>query len=120
MGYDEKTAERVREILSGRGDVVEKRMIGGLSFLVNGSMCCGVTSEGLMVRVGPEGREEALAQAHVRPMEFGGRPLAGFVLVDPEGYQDAAALATWVQHSVDFALTLPAKAPAARKRPREN
>ncbi|MGZ3665577.1 MAG: TfoX/Sxy family protein [Ktedonobacterales bacterium] len=120
MGYDEKTAERVREILSGRGDVVEKRMIGGLSFMVNGSMCCGVTSEGLMVRVGPDRREGALAQAHVRPMEFGGRVLAGFVLVDPDGYQDDASLAVWVQRGVDVALTLPAKAPAARKRLRES
>src|SRR5438445_9792150 len=109
MGYDEKTAERVRQILSGRRDVVEKRMIGGLSFMVDGSLCCGVTSEGLMVRVGPDGGEGTLAQAHVRSMEFGGRPLAGFVLVDPEGYQDEAALAAWVQWGVDFALTLPAK-----------
>lgn len=116
MGYDEKSAERVREILSGRQGVVEKRMIGGLSFMVNGNMCCGVTSEGLMVRVGQEARESTLAQAHVRPMEFGGRSLAGFVLVDPEGYHGDAALAAWVQRGVDFASSLLAKAPAAKKR----
>lgn len=120
MGYDEKTAERVRQVLSGRDDVVEKRMIGGLSFLVNGSMCCGVTSDGLMVRVGPEARERTLAEPHVRPMEFGGRPLAGFVRVDAEGYQTEDALAAWIQRGIDFALTLPAKTANARKRLHES
>lgn len=106
MGYDEKTAERVRQILSERHDVVEKRMIGGLSFMVNGNMCCGVTSNALMVRVGAEARDWALAQPHVRPMEFAGRSLAGFVLVDPEGYQTDTSLAAWVQRGIDFVSTL--------------
>jgi hypothetical protein len=118
MGYDEKTAERVRRILSGRG-VVETKMVGGLSFIVDGSMCCGVTSNALMVRVGPEAREWALAQPHVRPMEFAGRRLAGFVCVDPEGYRTDAALVTWVQRCTAFVSTLPAKKPMARKRRRK-
>lgn len=107
MGYDEATAGRVRRVLSGRRDVVEKRMVGGLSFTVAGSMCCGVTSTGLMVRVGREGRDEALSQPHVGPMTLAGRPLAGFVLVDPEGYRTDAALASWVQRGIDFASTIP-------------
>ncbi len=115
MGYDQKTAERVRRILSRRRDVVEKKMIGGLSFMLNGSMCCGLTSMGFMVRIGPEARERALTQPHVRPMEFGGRRLAGFVYVDPEGYRTDTALATWVQRGIDFVSTLPAKRPAARR-----
>lgn len=82
-------------------------------------MCCGVTSEGLVVRVGPEGRAGALAEAHVRPMEFGGRAMAGFVLVEPEGFRDDAALEAWVRRGIAFVLTLPAKAPAGRKRSRE-
>lgn len=106
MGYDEKTAERVRQFLSGQHDVVEKRMIGGLSFMVSGSMCCGVTRDGLMVRVGPEAREWALAQPYVRPMEFAGRPLSGFVCVDPEGYETDTALAVWIQRGIDFVSTL--------------
>ncbi len=106
MGYDEKTAERVWQILSGRQDVARKRMVGGLSFMVNGALCCGVTRNGLMVRVGPEGREWALAQPHVRPMEFGGRSLAGFVCVEPEGYQSDASLEAWVQRGIDFVSTL--------------
>src|SRR5258708_13985545 len=85
MAYDNKTGDRVRRILSRRRDVVEKRMVGGLCFMVRGSMCCGVTSTALMVRVGPEAREWALAQPHVRPMKFAGRPLGGFVCVDPAG-----------------------------------
>ena len=115
MGYDEKTAERVRRILSGRRDVLEKKMVGGLSFMVKSSMCYGVTNTALMVRVGPERREWALAQPHVRPMEFAGRALAGFVCVDPEGFRTDLALAIWVQRSIDFVSALPAKGSAAGK-----
>jgi TfoX/Sxy family transcriptional regulator of competence genes len=116
LGYDKSAAERVRRTLSGRRDVVEKKMVGGLSFMVNGSMCCGVTGTALMVRVGPEARGRALAQPHVRPMEFAGRPLAGFVCVEPGGYATDAALESWVQQGIDFVSTLPTKEPAARKR----
>jgi hypothetical protein len=107
MAVEAKTAERVRVLLSGRSDVVEKRMVGGLSFLVGGSMCCGVTATGLMVRVGPEGVERALAESHTRPMEIGGRALRGFVLVEPAGYRTAAALKRWVGRGLAFVATLP-------------
>lgn len=106
MGYDQATAERVRRILSARPDVVEKRMVGGLSFSVCGSMCCGVTGDALMVRVGRDAREWALGQPHVRPMEMAGRRLAGFVLVDPDGVRTDAALAVWVQRGLEFASSL--------------
>jgi TfoX/Sxy family transcriptional regulator of competence genes len=112
MGYDEATVERVRRVLAGRRDVAERRMIGGWSFLVDGSMCCGVTSGGLMVRVGSEAREWALAQPDVRPMAFGGRALAGFVLVGPAGYASDAgdeALAAWVRRGVEVAERLAGK-----------
>jgi TfoX/Sxy family transcriptional regulator of competence genes len=114
MGYDERVAERVRHILAGQRNVVEKRMVGGLSFMVDGSMCCGVTGTALMVRVGPQARERALARPHVRPMIFAGRQLAGFVCVDPEGYRTEPALAAWVHRSLDFVSTLPPKSPARR------
>jgi len=107
MAYDEKTAKRVRRTLAGRANVVEKRMVGGLSFIVNGSMCCGVTGSALMIRVGPEGREPALRQPHVRPMELGGRPLAGFVCVEPSGYKTDAALKSWVQQGIDYISGIP-------------
>jgi TfoX/Sxy family transcriptional regulator of competence genes len=108
MAYDQATADRVRRMLAGRQGVAEKRMVGGLSFSVNGAMCCGVTGEALMVRVGRDAREQAVAEPHVRPMEFGGRALAGFVLVDPAGFRTDADLASWVQRGIDFASTLPA------------
>jgi len=118
MGYDEKTADRVRRMLSTRGDVIEKKMFGGLCFMVNGSMCCGLTSTTFMVRIGPHGYEEALAQPHARPMDFTGRPLAGMVYVDRAGYKTDAALAKWVQRSVDFVSALPAKKSAAARPPK--
>jgi len=109
MGYDQKTAERVRRILSGHPDVVEKKMVGGLSFSIKGAMCCGVTSTGLMVRVGADARDQVLAQPHVKPMEFAGRPLAGFVCIDPSGYRTEKQLAAWVERGIDFASSLPSK-----------
>jgi TfoX/Sxy family transcriptional regulator of competence genes len=119
VAYDEKTAERVRRLLSRQRNLVERRMMGGLCFMVNGSMCCGVSASALMVRVGREAYPRMLAQVHVRPLEFAGRRPKGFVLVDPEGYRTDAALATWVRRGTDFVSTLPAKAPAARRaRPR--
>ena len=115
MSYDPEAAERVRQLLSGRDDVVEKRMVGGLSFLVNGNMCCGITGTALMVRVGAEGREQALGQPHVRPMQFGGRALSGFICVEPDGFAADDALARWVQRGLDFVAGLPAKAARSRR-----
>ena len=102
MSYDEKLAMRIRVVLSERDDVVEKKMFGGLCFLVHGAMCCGLTKSDLMVRVGPKGYEEALAQRHARPMDFTGRPLKGMVYVAPEGLRSAAALARWVERGLAF------------------
>ncbi|MBI3524717.1 MAG: TfoX/Sxy family protein [Betaproteobacteria bacterium] len=118
MGYDEKTAERVRRILSVRTDVVEKKMFGGLCFMVNGSMCCGITTTAFMVRVGPDQHQQALARPHVRPMDFTGRPLKGMIYVDPAGYKTDAALGKWVACGVDFVCGLPA-ANTAMKKPRK-
>lgn len=115
MAYDIKSAERVRRILSNRNDVVEKRMVGGLSFMVGGSMCCGVVGSALMIRVGAEARDRILAEVHVRPMEFAGRRLAGFVLVDPDGFRTDAALAAWVQRGLDLIATLPSLSHGPRR-----
>lgn len=109
MSYDPEAAERVRRVLSGRDDVVEKKMVGGLSFLVNGNMCCGITGTALMVRVGAERREQALREPHVQPMAFAGRALSGFICIEPEGYAADNALASWVQRGLDFVSGLPAK-----------
>jgi TfoX/Sxy family transcriptional regulator of competence genes len=109
MNYDPEVAERIRRLLSGRDDVAEKKMVGGLSFLVSGNMCCGVTGPALMVRVGRDARPQALQQPHVRPMQFAGRDLSAFVCVDPPGFAADDALAQWVQRGLDFAANLPVK-----------
>ena len=107
--FDPEAAARVRRLLSGRGDVVERKMVGGLSFLVNGNMCCGITGTALMVRVGADSREQALLEPHVQQMVFGDRILSGFICVEPAGYAADDALANWVERGLDFVATLPAK-----------
>jgi TfoX/Sxy family transcriptional regulator of competence genes len=109
LTYDVEAAERVRQLLSARDDVVEKRMVGGLSFLVNGNKCCGITGGALMVRVGADGREQALCEPHARVMEFAGRVLSGFICVEPAGFASEDALARWVQRGLDIVSGLPAK-----------
>jgi TfoX/Sxy family transcriptional regulator of competence genes len=113
MSYDEKTAERIRQILADRPDVVEIRMFGGLCFMVNDHMCCGLTSVAFMVRVGRERFAEAVAQPHARPMDFSGRPAKGVVYVDAPGYRTKAQLTRWIQRGIDFVSTAPPK----KKRP---
>ncbi len=109
MAYDESLAERVRAVLAGEPGVSEKRMFGGLTFLLNGNMCCGLTGTDLMVRVGPDAYDEALARPHAREMDFTGRSLKGFVFVAPEGHASDADLRTWVGLGREFAASLPAK-----------
>ena len=109
MAYDEGMAERVRILLAERTDVAEKKMFGGLSFMLRGNMCCGVLQEDLLVRVGPDRHEEALAQPSARPMEFTGRSMKGMVFVDPDGLESDEELSDWVERGVEFALSLPAK-----------
>ncbi len=116
MAHDAKLAVRVRRALAGRGGLTERKMMGALCFLVEGHMCCGVTLDALMVRVGPEAMTEALARPHVRPLEIGGRRTAGFVLVDADGVRTAAALARWVRRGADLVSGLPPKRGGASRR----
>ncbi len=109
MPYNEKLAERIRAALADRTDVSERKMFGGLTFMLRGNMCCGVDKENLMVRVGPDAYDEALAQPGARLMDFTGRPLKGMVYVGPEGYESDDGLHGWVQRGVEYALSLPAK-----------
>lgn len=109
MPYDEGLTERIRELLGPRPDLTEKRMFGGLCLLINGNMACGITGEDLMVRVGPDDYEEALAEIYSRPMDFTGKPLRGFVYVDPEGFEADVDLEEWVLRGVLFAESLPPK-----------
>src|SRR5204862_7052153 len=89
MSYDEKAAERVRKALSGWRGVSEKKMFGGIAFILNGAMCCGILKDDLIVRFGKALDAKALAQPHARPFDFTGKPMAGIVYVDPTGYRAA-------------------------------
>ena len=109
MAYDEGVAQQVREALQRQSNVVEKKMFGGLAFMVRGNMCCGVIGEELMVRVGPEGYETALTQPHARKMDFTGKPLKGFVYVESDGFDSDDDLQAWVDRALEFVLSLPAK-----------
>ncbi|MFN2204109.1 MAG: TfoX/Sxy family protein [Caldilineaceae bacterium] len=111
MAYDETTAARVAAVLQEISPVpaVEKKMFGGIAYMIQGNMSIGVNKDNIMVRVGPDAYDDALAQPHVRPMDFTGRPMRGFVFVIPEGYANDEDLTAWVQRGLDFALTLPAK-----------
>jgi hypothetical protein len=110
MPYDEKTAERVRKVLAGRRDVVEKKLMGGLCFMTKGGMCCSVSGKGgLLVRVDIEAMERVLLEPHVAPMQMGGRVMRGFVRVAPEGYRTDAGLRKWVERGVNAAAAQPPK-----------
>lgn len=107
MVFDDRLAGRVRKALAGGKGIEEKKMFGGLAFLLEGRMFCGVLKGDLMVRVGPGQYEEALARQHVRPMDFTGRPLRGFVFVGPGGCRTSRDLKRWVQLGMDYAASLP-------------
>ena len=109
MAYDEGLAVRVREVLANRSDVTEKRMFGGLCFMVSGNMCCGIVDEMLMARVGAEQYAECLALPYAREMNFTGRPLKGIVYVDPKGIAEDADLEDWIGRCLNFTKSLPDK-----------
>lgn len=108
MAYDEGLAERVRDLLALHGDVVERKMFGGVAWMVSGNMACGVIGEELIVRTGPDEFDDALAQPGVREFDFTGKPMRGFVCVT-EASDDEGGLATWVESGVAYASSLPAK-----------
>ena len=95
MAYNAEIADRVLKMMVGREDLTERKMFGGIAFMLNGNMCCGVTNDDLMVRVGADGLEDALDQPHARPMDFTGRPMKGFVFVDAGAVGDRV-LRQWV------------------------
>jgi TfoX/Sxy family transcriptional regulator of competence genes len=109
MAYDEGLAQRIEEALAGQPGYEAKKMFGGVGYMLQGNMACGVNQDNLIVRVGPDSYEEAMAQDHTAPFDMTGRPMKGWVVVLPEGYQEDRDLSSWVQKGVDFALSLPAK-----------
>jgi TfoX/Sxy family transcriptional regulator of competence genes len=116
MAYDTTLAERIRSTLAPRKGVTEKAMFGGLAFLLDGKMFVGIANDELMVRVGPEHHEEALAQPHVRPMDFTGRPMKGYVFVAPAALRADDALAEWVERGRAFVAESVVGKPAPMRR----
>jgi hypothetical protein len=116
MAYDESTAARVRQVLAGQPGLVEKKMMGGLCFMVHGGMCCSVSGkDGLLVRVDAASYATALREPHVQPMRMGKRVMRGFVRVAPEGYRTTEDLRCWVLRGVASVVS---RKTAAHPRPR--
>ena len=108
MAYNEKLAGRIRSELRGL-HFVEKKMFGGVGYLLHGNMACGVVRDDLIVRVPPEKHAALLKKAHVRPFDMTGRPMKGWLVVEADGYKTARQLGAWIKEGVKFALTLPPK-----------
>jgi hypothetical protein len=109
MPYDLDLADLVRSLLRRRHDVIEKKMFGGLAFLLSGNLCVAIWNDSLIARVGAEGYAEALESPHTREFDLTGRPMRGWVVVEPEGVETASALEAWVARCVKFAAGLPEK-----------
>ena len=109
MAYDEALADRVRAVLSLREAVTERKMFGGIAFMVGGNLACGVLGEELIARVGPDAYDEAIAEPHTREFDFTGRPMRNVVVVGPAALESDEDLAGWVDAGADFAASLPAK-----------
>lgn len=117
MAYSEELAARIRDVFGADPQQTERKMFGGLCFMVGGHMACGVVGDELMVRVGPEGYEAALRHPHAREMDFTGRPLKGMIYVGVEGLVDREDLAYWVEQGASFCRSLPPKDRSSSKRP---
>ncbi len=110
MAYDEDLANRIRELISAQAGVSERKMFGGLAFLVGGHMSVTASGRGgLMVRVDPADGDALLAKPHARPFEMRGRPLEGWLRIDPDGVRTKRQLERWVERGVAYARSLPPK-----------
>jgi len=109
MAFDAKLADRIRKRLGKRAGLTEKQMFGGIAFLLNGNMCCGVHKDEMIVRLAPEDTDKALASPGVHLFDLTGRPMKGWILVQPKGLATAATLGKWVGVAAKYAASLPAK-----------
>src|SRR2546428_9065770 len=107
MAFDEKLADRVRRQVGKRGGLSEKKMFGGLAFLVHGNMSCGIHGSELIVRIDPETTESALSEPGTRIFDMTGRPMKGWLLVGAAGLKDVKAVAQWDGRGLDYAASLP-------------
>ncbi|WP_227132639.1 TfoX/Sxy family protein [Halorubellus salinus] len=109
MTYDDGLAHRVRETLGDRHGLTEKELFGGIAFMLEGNVVCGVADDAFVARVGADAYDDALAEPHAREMDFTGRPMTGMVFVDPPGIASDDALGSWVDRCLAHAESLPAK-----------
>jgi hypothetical protein len=120
MAYDEQLATRIGRALAGRPGIAARKMFGGLAFLYRGRMCCGIVGSDLMVRVPDDEFDGVMRGPHLRPMDFTGKPLRGFVYVSPPGFRTAAALQRWLsrgERAAEQKATPPTNRRLSRKRP---
>lgn len=109
MAFDEPLAARIRKALGKRKGLTEKRMFGGIGFLIHGNMCCGAHGTSMIVRVDPDEYERTLAEAHARPFDLTGRPMKGWIMVGAAGVADDKSVAYWVEVALEFVSKLPPK-----------
>lgn len=109
MAYDETLCERIRGRLYSAQGISEKKMFGGVGFLVDGNMACGVNGDRLIVRLGPEEYQEAILRPFVRTFDMTGKPMKGWITVTADGYESESDLDRWIEQGVQFARSLPAK-----------
>ena len=109
MAYDQGLAERIREQFYDRTDVEEKKMFGGLCFMVKQHMCCGIVQDTLMLRVGPDNYHTCLQRKHAREMDFTGKAMKGLIYVTPEGFAEDKDLINWLSIALTFVQSLPDK-----------
>ncbi len=109
MACDESLAGRIRDELGQSVGIVEKRMFGAIVFMLNGNLLVGVWKDSLIARVGPDAGNAALKQPHVRPMDITGKPMKGWLLIEPDGIDDDKQLRSWIKLAASFVSTLPAK-----------
>ncbi len=101
MAYNEKTADRIRKALAGTKKLVEKKMFGGIAFMINDKMCVGVDKNDLMIRCTPEMNDELLSKKGVRPFDLTGKPMKGWLLVSPEGMKSKQEFEWWIQLALE-------------------
>jgi TfoX/Sxy family transcriptional regulator of competence genes len=109
MAFDEQLAARIRAHLAKRSGVAERKMFGGIIFMLQGNMCCGVHRDALIARVGAEKATGALAEPHTRVFDLTVRPMKAWVLVDPQGLTETGQLEKWVDRAAKYAGSLPPK-----------
>ena len=120
MPYNDRLAERIHRILADKEGFTERRMFGGIAFMLNGNMCCGVINDYLILRLGSEEAQRALREPHAKEFDLTGRPTKGIILVTPSGYASEDSLRRWLRRAADFTSSLQPKGsknPKPRRRP---